>query len=71
MAAKKQWSIPTVLRQLRRVVAEAIDLDIMAGENSPYTVETMVNDLTLHHMNKQMEIPGQTSIPVDVPKDKK
>ena len=65
MAAKKQWSIPTVLRELRRVVEEAVNTDIM--EVKEYKVSDMVNDLTTYHMDRQMEIPGQTSIPTDTP----
>ncbi len=57
MAAKKQWSIPTVLRELRRVVDEVTGSDIM--EVKEYKVSDMVNDLTTYHMDRQMEIPGQ------------
>ncbi len=64
----KQWTIPTILRELRRVVLEVEEIDIMT--EASYKVEDMVKALTTYHMGKQMELPGQTSIPTDE-KDKK
>ncbi len=58
----KTWTIPTILRELRRAVKESTGIDIM--ETTTYKVEDMVGDLTQHHMNKEMEIPGQTAIVV-------
>jgi len=60
----KEWTIPTVLRELRRVTLEMSQQasDIMKG--TAYTVDELVADLTKFHMNKEMEIPGQTTIPV-------
>ncbi len=65
----KQWTIPTILRELRRVVLEVEEVDIMT-EDVPYKVQDMVKALTTYHMGKQMELPGQTSILTET-KDKK
>ena len=66
----KQWTIPTILRELDRVLKDAGKSGILEQGDSQYTVATMVDDLTDLHMKRQMEIPGQTSIPTDT-KDKK
>ena len=58
----KQWTIPVILRELRRVMLDASEqaYDIMEpGEGS---VTEMVTMLTEYHMEKEMEIPGQTSL---------
>lgn len=60
----KLWTIPTVLRELDRVLKDAGKSGIMELGESNYTVSQMVADLTDLHMKKEMEIPGQTSIPV-------
>ena len=62
----KKWTIPTILRELRRVVLEMNDTDIMDSKlRSDYGVRDMLNGLTKFHMDKEMEIPGQTAIPVE------
>ena len=57
----KEWTIPTVLRELRRVVIGAEGVDIMDVKDT-YKVSDMVEALTEYHMHKEMEIPGQTAI---------
>ena len=61
----KSWTIPTILRELRRAVLEQSKgtVDIMKVDE--YDVAAMVKDLTAFHMGKEMQIPGQTAIPVD------
>ncbi len=61
----KAWTIPTILRELRRAVMEQSKgtVDIMKVEG--YDVAVMVKDLTTFHMNKEMEIPGQTAIVIE------
>ena len=61
----KEWTIPTVLRELRRVYMDATDgEDIM---NSPVPVAKVISGLTEYHMQLEMgvEIPGQTVIPIE------
>jgi methionine synthase I (cobalamin-dependent) len=67
----KNWTIPTILRELRRVYEEATGADIMHTETSGLTVEEMIEQLKDFHMEKEMEIPGQTAIPVEDEKGKK
>jgi hypothetical protein len=71
MSPQKEWKIPTILRELRRVVLEAEGRDIMDPINiGDLKVTQMVSFLTTHNMVKEMEqIPGQTSIPVPKEKD--
>ena len=65
MAAKKQWSIPTVLRELQRVTLEMDGGDVMNVSSGQWDVKALIEDLTRFHMDKEMEIPGQQSIPTD------
>lgn len=65
MAAKKQWTIPTVLRELARVTYDMDGSDIMSVSSGQWEVKALIDDLTRFHMDKEMEIPGQTSIPTD------
>lgn len=61
----KQWTIPTILRELRRVVIDAGGPDIMTEQAQGYQVDSMVEDLKQRHLEKEMQIPGQLSITDD------
>ena len=60
----KAWTIPTILRELRRVILEIDGYDIMKPSGT-YDVTKMIEDLTKYHMGKEMEIPGQTAIVIE------
>ncbi len=66
----KQWTIPTILRELQRVTLEMDGSDIMNISSGQWDVKALIEDLTRFHMDKQMGIPGQTSILTDTPKKK-
>jgi len=59
MAAKKQWSIPIVLRELARVTYEMDGSDIMNISSGQWDVKALIDDLTRFHMDKEMGIPDQ------------
>ncbi len=64
----KKWTIPTVLRELRRVYDEGMGADIMTTATAGLTVDEMIDQLTTYHMELQMlppQIPGQSSIVID------
>jgi len=64
---RRVWQIPTILRELRRVTLEATEeaYDIMEPHTNAMQVTELIGLLKDHHMKTEMELPGQTSIPIE------
>jgi len=61
----RKLTTPVILRELRRVVLEATDGNSDIVKGTALTVDAMIELLTSAHMFKDMEIEGQTAIPVE------